>query len=206
MTTKQPSEDVWLTEYTAYRSELLELTKQRYSTLAIAVGAIGVAFGFATGANTPGVVLLIPIIGFAVIAPFAYITNIISEHYHRITAYLEVFVEPNLGLERERAWDMHHKEFHHLAFTRPIMINYATLLILISLFPLFYYLVGAAPLFSQVETIAALIEAVIGLIVGVYIWRRWVSARIRPDAKARWEKVKQILDAEEKGKPHNGAN
>jgi len=197
VTTKQPSEQVWLEEYKAYRLELLELTKQRYSILAIAVGAIGVAFGFASGANAPGVVLLIPIIGLVLIGPFAYITLIISEHYHRITAYLEVFVEPNLGLERERAWDIHHREFRHLAFTRPIMITYATLFFVSSFFPLAYYLVGGASLFSQGEVVIASIEAFIGLVVGIYTWRRWISARIRPDAKARWEKVKQLIIAEE---------
>ncbi|MBI3764293.1 MAG: hypothetical protein HY260_20825 [Chloroflexi bacterium] len=197
MTTKQPTEQVWLAEYQAYRSELLELTKERYSILAIAVGVIGVAFGFAIGANTPGVVLLIPIIGFVLVGPFAHITLIISEHYHRITAYLEVFVEPNLGLERERAWDLHHKKFSHLAFTRPIMISYAMLILVSSFFPLGYFVAGAAPLFSKGEITVAAVEAFIGLIAGTFVWRRWVSARVRPDAKARWIEVQKSMSVKE---------
>ena len=51
MATKKPSEQVWLKEYETFRSELLVMTKERYSILSIVVTAIGITFGFVTGTN-----------------------------------------------------------------------------------------------------------------------------------------------------------
>jgi hypothetical protein len=64
----------------------------------------------------------------------------------------------------------------------------------------------ALPSFSQGQLIIASIEAFIGLVAVIYTWRRWVSTRIRPDAKARWEKVRQIMVDEDKGEVRQDAN
>jgi hypothetical protein len=206
MAIQEPSEQVWLKEYEVYHSELLVMTKERYSILAIVITAIGITFGFATGAKGEWVVFLIPLIGLVVILPFAYLTFSISEHYHRITAYLEVFVEPKLGLKRELAWSIHYKEFHHVAFSKPIMIIYALLIFASSLFPLVYFLAktvsGIAQAFTQYEIITV-IEAFVGLVIGVFVWRRWGNVVTKPDAKARWEKVKQLMPVEKTSSKNN---
>lgn len=196
MSPKNPSEDVWLAEYNAYRLELLEIIRSRYLMLVIAMGAMGMVFGFVTDTQSPHAVLLIPIIGFALIAPLAYITHILSEHFHRVTAYIEVFVEPQIGLEREKAWNIYHKKFKHIAYTRPIMIAYATLFLISSFFPLVFHLVvgGVVSQFSQSHIIAAVIEAVTGLVIGVGTWHYWISARVRSDAKKQWEEIKKEME------------
>lgn len=197
MATEKPSAETWLAEYKAYRSELLELVKQRYYILAITVSAIGVALGFASRATAPGIVFLIPVIAFVFLFSFASITYYISEQYHRITAYLEVFVEPNLGLERERAWDIHHHLFRHVAFTRPIMQAYAALIFISGIFPLIdygrRYLEGSPVrvlLPSHLQLAIAIAVAFVSLAVAAWFWRRWVSAPKRSEAKKNWEQVK----------------
>jgi len=140
MATKKPSEQVWLKEYETFHSELLVMTKERYSILSIVVTAIGITLGFVTGAKSAWAIFLIPVIGLVIILPFAYLTYKISEHYHRITAYLEVFIEPNLGLKREYAWQIHRDEFRHLAFSRPLIRTYVILIFVSSFFPFVYYL------------------------------------------------------------------
>ena len=200
MSVRKPTEQVWLAEYETWRSELLVMTKERYSILAIAVTAIGIAFGFATGASSQWAIFLLPLIGFVVILPFAYLTSSISEHYHRITAYLEVFVEPNLGLQRERAWKIHSKEFHHIAFSTPLMTIYALLIFASGIFPFAYYLTNSAggigQSFTKWEIAIASIEALIGLIVAILVLRRWGKVSKEPNARARWEKVKEFISTE----------
>jgi NhaP-type Na+/H+ or K+/H+ antiporter len=203
MPVKKPCEQVWLAEYEAYRSELLEMTKERYSILAISVTAIGVAFGFATGASSQWVVFLLPLVGYVVILPFAYLTFAISGHYHRITSYLEVFVEPNLGIQRERAWRIHSREFHHVAFSKPLMIIYALLIFVSSIFPFAYCLanifIGTRKSFTNWEIAIAATETLIGLVISMFVWRKWGDTSKQPDARARWEKVKELISTE-KGK------
>jgi len=202
MPVKKPSEQVWLAEYEAYRSELLVMTKERYSILAITVTAIGVAFGFATGASSKWVVFILPLIGYVVILPFAYLTSAISGHYHRITAYLEVFVEPNLGLQRERAWRIHSQVFRHVAFSKPLMTIYALLIFASGVFPFAYYLTNTfsrtGMSFTNWEIAIAAMETLIGLAIAIFVWRRWGNTNKEPNAKARWEEVKKRISAEKK--------
>ena len=47
------------------------------------------------------------------------------------------------------------------------------------------------------------IEALIGLIIGIFVWRRWGNVVTKPNAKARWEKVKQLMPIEKTSSKNN---
>lgn len=196
MATEKPSEQTWLAEYKAYRDELLELTKQRYYILYIAISALGVFFALVGRADRPDIFLLAPLLIFILVSCFALITFRISEQYHRICAYIEIFVEPNLGLKREIAWDIHHKMFKHISFTRPIMRTYSGLFWASGFLPLAYLFlrnfVGASPQ-SELAFRIASVEATVGFVLGISTWFGWSSLDIRTDAKKKWEQVKDQL-------------
>jgi hypothetical protein len=200
MAATKPSEKIWLAEYEAFRSELLVMMKERYSILAITVTAIGVAFGFAAGANSKWVVFLIPLISFVVILPFAYLTSSISENYHRTTAYLEVFIEPNLGLQRERAWNIYYKEFPYAGYSRPLMTIYALLIFASGVFPLAYIFANAVNGIGQIfmgnEITIAAIEALVGSVVAFFVWYRGGNVSKEPNAIVRWKKVRELIPTE----------
>ena len=81
------------------------------------------------------------------------------------------------------------------------MLTYVILIFVSSFFSFAYYLAkilgeGIQP-FPKNEIIVTLIEALIGLIIGICAWNKWGKVDPRSNAKAKWEKVRKIISTKQ---------
>jgi len=207
------SENTLIEEYKTLRNELDNLISIRYTLFSISITALGLVSAIG-GNDIDELLLVLPIISLIIIPAFGYLLHTLAAQFHRIVIYINVFLEPELKLNREFAWNYYHKEFKPKSLTNPLFTAYAIILLGATTVPFIYFLQKdwqnmaiflnfMAKLLNYEydprginfsSSVITSITMVLGMFFSTMLWGKWSTFERREDEIKRWKEIKNKIN------------
>ena len=192
-------------EWEATHDEYLELVRQRFNLLTVVTGVLGILYAIGMSEFGRGLIGLLPFVALAIILPAARMTATLSEYAYLQFAYLERFVEPQLGMLRERRFATYWRSPRRPGgYGQAFTWIYVALLLISIFLPLMYLAIAKLPasqrqrIDSWLSNIPLLFILVLVIAVPLFlILRRMATITMGLDeVRSAWAEVEHLTEAE----------
>lgn len=175
-------------EWTSLRAELYQIIQARYRILALVIPAIALIVSIAYNNPTSPAARHLPALALGLLGPSTFMTLVMTEHFVRLTSYLEVSFERNKREFRFESALARYKEYepHYMAYSIPLAITYFALAVIIVLFYLaLWFPKTQAECWSFEQPIFEILLLLV--LIGTMARRTAKAGARRDQVKLRWQ-------------------
>jgi len=199
-------------EWKATHDEYLDLVGRRFDLLTVVTGVLGILYAIGVSEFGRDLIGLLPFVALALILPAMRLTATITEYIYLQFAYLERFVEPQLGMLRERRFAAYWKRPQQPGgYGQGFAWIYAALLLISILLPVMYLVIAKLPasqrqlIDSLLSNVPLLVTLVFAMAVPLfYILRRMATITVGLEAvRKAWAEVDGLMEGESQQRREN---